>query len=739
MRKNMKGFTLVELIATIVILGLIAAVIIVNVSSISKKSTEKEYEAFREAVLSAAQAYSIKESENFNSLFIDRSFVYFTVGDLITGGYLRESLINPYTKEKIDPNGKIKAVLDSNTGSIRFDYPASNDNTEQYLVSQMDYVINGEPYDCMTGIGTYKLSLSDEDGVLITDINTLLDEYHLTCSYDPRMHVWTNTSIYEPNQVIYGDSNNQIKYSNDAGDYTITYSWITKTNTHMSATRQLRVLEKFEPSIELKAVTTSVSGNGVRPTVTEDDFGSGLSYENYDSVNGSEKIFSTYRPTYADGKWTYLAFKPILIGADLESTSFVIKKSIYKDSSHYKSISTSTTTLSTDADSYNKIYVVDDGENEYTVSTVTGGHYFKKYKLTNSSKIVVKQDIALNQDLISGSTNSFDVSKTFTISDTYSPVGIKEYEFAIGSLPAQGREAKPSSNIINRTGASTSYTYNATSNSATCAFSDKTYNTIYFRAINKDGFFGPWAQVNLYVTNNLSILIDNNKGTDCATTCSTVNSPNTKSFGNLACYYCEKVKYVKYNGKVFNVLGKAGETIIVADNEAYLGALAGTDITVEVNDVYGVQTVDGYYETNYTYTNTVAQNFFNKASLFETNFMTGGYNKVFNQALFETDNQGDYLGYSAIPTESDVTLFGNALDGEYWIAKNGTSSTFEVTVHENWQTTKSNYYWYYRKADGTLDILTGGTHNLKTMHIINKGYVCSGTGTSSDPYIISMN
>ena len=737
MKRNTKGFTLVELIATIVILGLIAAVIIVNVTSISKKSTDKEYESFRETVLSAAQTYTSKETEIFGSLFKDRSYIYFTVGDLIEAGYLRDNIINPYTKEVIDPNGRIKAVLDPTTGAIRLDYPAEDVATEQSLVAMMDYVVNGEPYDCMTGIGTYKLALSDEDGVLITDVETLFNEYKLTCTYDPRMQTWTNSSIYEVNQVIYGDKDNRIKYSNDAGDYTITYNWITKSGTRMTGTRQLRVLEKFEPSIELRTVSVTYPGNGHAPTITAEQFDAGSPYESFDRVTGGEKIYNLYSPVYSDNKWTILAFRPILNGADLDNTTFTIKKNMYKESANYKTISNSSTIISNN-ESYDKIYVVDDGDTEYTVSTTTGGHYFKKYKLTNSAKIVVKQDIAINNSFITTVGGAYNTEKVFNLKDTDSPSGIKEYEFAVGALPSGGRSAKPSASVFNRTGEVTAYTFNGLANSS-CTFSDRTYENIYFRPINNDGYFGSWTQVALNFTNNLSNLIDNNVGTNCANSCSTQVPSSSTSIGSLSCYYCAKNKYVSYDGKKFVVLGKKGTQIVIADNDSYLGDISGADITTIVNDVYGVQTVDGYYEKEYSYTNTAPQSLFNKAGLFETTILKPGYNRVFAQLSFNTDNQGAYLGYSAIPTESDITLFGSALDGEYWIAKNGVSSSFDVTVLENVTTTKNNYYWYYHKADGTLDITTGGIHPLKTIHIIDKGYVCSGDGSFDNPYVISMN
>ncbi len=50
------------------------------------------------------------------------------------------------------------------------------------MVAINDYVVWGEPYDCMQGLGSYRLALSDEEGNLITDTNTLKNDYHLACS-----------------------------------------------------------------------------------------------------------------------------------------------------------------------------------------------------------------------------------------------------------------------------------------------------------------------------------------------------------------------------------------------------------------------------------------------------------------------------------------------------------------------------------------------------------------------------
>ena len=739
MRKNSKGFTLIELIVTIVLLGIVAAVIIFNVSSISKTSVEKEYEAFRQAVLSGAESYSIKEKEVFNDLFVNKAYIYFTTGDVIHAGYLREDLVNPFTKQRIGKDEKIKALLDSTTGAIRFEYPAEPMDSEQYLVSLMDYVSNGEPYDCMQGIGTYRLSLAKEDGTLINDPNILINDYKLTCSYDARMQVWTDSSIYG-DMTIYGDEQHNIKFSDEPNDYDITYTWVTESGTRKSAIRKLRVLETFVPDAEIRIVTTDYPGNGNKAVVTAEDFNNGTPYEELESGEGEDKVYKEFKPYYHDGKWTYLAFKPILVGADIRNTSYTIQKKIDNTSNHYTGVVNKNVKNVYDGNDFDVAYPVDDGDITYIISTSTGGHYFSNFKLNNSTNITIKQDVTIPYELITGGSNSFATEKTFNLNDTYSPIGVKQFEYAIGSIPNGDRNAIPSAvNTFNRTIGSTQFTYNAVPNttSGDCAFTENTSQDIYFRVINNDGFYGSWTRADLYTTNNLSKLIDGNRGDDCNTSCSQdTESLNTKSLGNISCYYCNKAKYVKYNDVMFNVLGKKADKVIVADDTSVIGPVDSSDILSTQEDVYGVSTVDGYYEQSYTYTRTVPQNLFNKAALFESNNMTCSYNKVFSQSLFDTDDQGSYVGYSGIPTESDTKLFKNALDGQYWVAKSGQQSSFDVTVH-GITTTKYNYSWYYRNDDNELNTYNEGAKDLKTIHLINKGYVCSGNGNQDNPYVIS--
>ena len=56
--KNNRGFSLVELLATVVILGILSAVAIVGVNSIIKSAEKKHYDTQKNTMKMAAQSYT---------------------------------------------------------------------------------------------------------------------------------------------------------------------------------------------------------------------------------------------------------------------------------------------------------------------------------------------------------------------------------------------------------------------------------------------------------------------------------------------------------------------------------------------------------------------------------------------------------------------------------------------------------------------------------------------------------
>lgn len=87
---NKKGFTLVELIGVVVILGLIALVAFPALLNQIKDSKKQVSDSQKEIIISAAKSYV---SENKNN-YADMSSFEIPVSDLINGSYLDKNIIN---------------------------------------------------------------------------------------------------------------------------------------------------------------------------------------------------------------------------------------------------------------------------------------------------------------------------------------------------------------------------------------------------------------------------------------------------------------------------------------------------------------------------------------------------------------------------------------------------------------------------------------------------------------------
>jgi type IV pilus assembly protein PilA len=85
---NKKGFTLVELLATITIIGIVSLIVIPNVIKLIKGTEQDIFNVNEESLVDAAEAYY---SVNIDLLPDDlESIVIVTLDELIDGGYSKE-------------------------------------------------------------------------------------------------------------------------------------------------------------------------------------------------------------------------------------------------------------------------------------------------------------------------------------------------------------------------------------------------------------------------------------------------------------------------------------------------------------------------------------------------------------------------------------------------------------------------------------------------------------------------
>lgn len=170
-----KGFTLVELLAVVVILALLATVTIVLVNGIIDDSRSSVSDIQKEKIEKAAQEYYLKEG-NLDSVSSCINLSY-----LIDNGYFeKEEIKNPESDETM--NGSVKITYDSNQykyeyQEIKCNYICESSKTltneaTGYLSSETNPYELGVEYKCDLGDGIKRVFYVLEDGA-----NTNLSEW----------------------------------------------------------------------------------------------------------------------------------------------------------------------------------------------------------------------------------------------------------------------------------------------------------------------------------------------------------------------------------------------------------------------------------------------------------------------------------------------------------------------------------------------------------------------------------
>lgn len=559
---NKKGFTLVELLVTIVLLGVVATIIIYNMTSVSNQSKESDYKKFVAEIISAASVYADNNPEVFNDLYVNKAYLYITIKDLVTNGLYDADTINPYTEEKVGFDEIIKANLDSSSGQITFTYPLTSKEEETFLVAMSDYIAWGEPYsndDCMYGAGTYQLALSTEAGDLIdlTD-PAQVEKYHITCSLPDDFD------------------------SRKEGTYKITYSWLTESGTKKEAQRELRVMPQVVPTFKT----------------------------NYDYT------FDTwYTPKYNETtkEWETLKYTPYIEQASEETTFTITKKRLLPTAGEVESV--------TDGESkdFNMDYPVDDGSKEYTISAVIYGHHKKDYSYKASNTVVMSSKLIIPASFVSGGSSKWTTAKTFTIRTPYSPVGVDKYEYRLlaDSDSVNDSSAVNNANTFTKSVDVETTSKNVSLSGSACTNSAITYTAVAFRAINEDGYVGDWVKITpANITNQMNLLMQ----TECANCASDGTCTST---GTGSCMYNNKAKYLEYGGKKFDIMEKFSDGSMIVAYDSTYGNVSPMSL---FHGTKSIHTCDGIYTGNYTATVVSLQTIINAGQGFLNTLPSNYYN-----------------------------------------------------------------------------------------------------------------
>lgn len=123
-----KGFTLVELLGVIIVLGLIALIVFPNITKSIRNSKNKLYQQQVDTIERNARRWGIEHTE----LLSEYSATYLPLSDLIAGGYLKKGeIIDPRTDNEM--NGCI--VIGYNQDVSQYEYQYQEQSCSEFIVS----------------------------------------------------------------------------------------------------------------------------------------------------------------------------------------------------------------------------------------------------------------------------------------------------------------------------------------------------------------------------------------------------------------------------------------------------------------------------------------------------------------------------------------------------------------------------------------------------------------------------
>lgn len=183
--KNKKGFTMIELLAVILILSMIVLVSLPALVTTLNQTDQKEYEQFEKTIFLAAESYFQRNIDQFPQLAYPNGRAAVAIDTLITEGFIRQGFINPNTKEPINHTASIFAIVGSN-GILEYTFEASN-------LSHTGYVSQGMilMYDSITKM----------HGNRITDLSGN--------KYDAIIRGTNNTTTWENSRVKFNGIDHQ--------------------------------------------------------------------------------------------------------------------------------------------------------------------------------------------------------------------------------------------------------------------------------------------------------------------------------------------------------------------------------------------------------------------------------------------------------------------------------------------------------------------------------------------------
>ena len=116
-----RGFTLVELLAVLILLGVVSLIAIPSIGKILNRSREKARESTKNELIKAAKEYY---ADNIRELPDDGSHKCLSVSEIEENGYIsNDDIVDPTTEEKL--TGYVKIYFDNTYNQYTYEYVKS--------------------------------------------------------------------------------------------------------------------------------------------------------------------------------------------------------------------------------------------------------------------------------------------------------------------------------------------------------------------------------------------------------------------------------------------------------------------------------------------------------------------------------------------------------------------------------------------------------------------------------------
>ena len=228
-----KGFTFIELLAIITIMGIILLISVPNITKQLKQNSSNEYNQFTSDLFLATESYITSYMDAFGLNEVGES-KKISIERLVKNGYVKSTTINPKTNEKINLNAYVLVTLNENK---TYHYTYVDDTMVicvlyENLAPEISEYAKGVVYKCDPGDGknrffyvlnentdTVDLIMEKNIGknVLATNAQSYLDDV---------TKKWSNVNVSLPDASKIANALNVDNWSFDSSESNNLPAWL---------------------------------------------------------------------------------------------------------------------------------------------------------------------------------------------------------------------------------------------------------------------------------------------------------------------------------------------------------------------------------------------------------------------------------------------------------------------------------------------------------------------------------